>query len=109
MLCVKFDPELERIQGVNGAHTLVVREHCLDVAPLISDVHDELALRQHLEGRLSSWGLMPQADEARVFITADRGTNIKAAITNSQWATFIPCLRHVLHRVVLTALAASGS
>ena len=48
------------------------------------------------------------SEDCKVFLTADRGTNVVAAVRESGQMWHIPCLQHVLHRAILTALDAKG-
>ena len=63
---------------------------------------------EHLAKALNTWGVMPGPQEAKVYFTMDRGTNVKKAVQDATWAEFIPCQTHVLHRMVLEAIIAIG-
>ena len=86
--------------------TLVPREHTIDVSPTGASVESHDVIAAHLAKVLNAWGLMPGLEEAKVFFTTDRGTNVKKALTEASWADNIPCLSHVLHRAVLEAISA---
>ena len=86
-------------------------EHKLDVTPVTSQ-HTAPVILAHINELCSKWGIGPiqSGDDLEevlipVFATSDRGTNIKKALQESSSYMNVPCIAHVIHRVVLSSIA----
>ena len=69
--------------------------------------HDADGLVEYVLKLAREWRVTAESKLA-CWLTADRGSNIKKAILNSCQFIYVPCLQHVLHRVVVSGITNVG-
>lgn len=69
--------------------------------------HVASTILRAMESLCEEWKL-GGTEDCNVFLTADRGSNVVAAVRDSTMFKHIPCLQHVLHRAILSTLEVRG-
>ena len=75
---------------------------------MVEGRHDAATIVNSIEGLCAEWGVEGN-EGAPIIVTADRGSNIRKGLDESDLFSHLACFQHVLHRVFVAAMCQLGS